>query len=73
MICDTLAASLVYNGRDWKKDTPLNYYNGRKDKEYINPKIQKFLLTVYEQVANEGIYNVVTSKNLKKIYKECVK
>ena len=73
MICDTLAASLVYNGKEWKRDTPLNYYNKRKDKEYINPKIQKFLLTVYEQVSKEGIDDVVTSHNLKKIYEECVK
>ena len=73
MICDTLAASLVYNGKEWKRDTPLNYYNKRRDKEYINPKIQKFLFTVYEQVSREGIDEVVTSHNLKKIYEECVK
>lgn len=73
MICDTLAASLVYNGKEWKQDTPLNYFNKRKDKEYINPKIQEFLLTVYKQVASDGIDKVVTSNNLKKIYKECVK
>lgn len=72
MICDTLAASLVYNGKDWKRDTPLNYYNRRKDKDYINPRIQKFLLTVYEQVANEGIERVINGKNLKKIYKDFV-
>ena len=73
MVCDTLAASLVYNGKEWKRDTPLNYFNKRKDKEYINLGIQKFLLTVYEQIANDGIDKVVTSHNLKKIYEECVK
>ena len=73
MICDTLAASLVYNGKEWKRDTPLNYFNKRKDKEYINLGIQKFLLTVYEQIANDGIDKVVTSHNLKRIYEECVK
>lgn len=68
MICDTLAASLVYNGKDWKNDTQLKYYNNRKDKEYINPKIQKLLLTVYEQIAKDGIDKVITRDNLKKIY-----
>ena len=38
----------------------LNYYNKRTDKEFINPKIQKFLLTVYEQIAKDGIDKVVT-------------
>ncbi len=33
MICDTLAASLVYNGKEWKKDTQLNYYNASYTKE----------------------------------------
>lgn len=72
MICDTLAASIVYNGKDWKKDTQLNYYNKRTDKEFINPKIQKFLLTVYEQIAKDGIDKVVTSKNLKEIYNSSI-
>lgn len=72
MICDTLSASIVYNGKDWKKDTQLNYYNKRTDKEYINPKIQKFLLTVYEQIAQDGIDKVINRKNLKKIYNESI-
>ncbi len=72
MICDTLAAGIVYSGKEWKKDNQLNFYNKRKDKEYINPKIQNFLLTVYSQIANEGINKVITSKNLKRIYNECV-
>ena len=73
MICDTLAASLVYNGKDWNKEIPLDYYEKRNDKEYINPKIHDFLVTIYKQVSKEGIDKVVTSHNLKKIYKECVK
>lgn len=72
MICDTLAAGIVYNGKEWKNDTQLKYYNNRPDKEYINPKIQKFLLTVYKQVAKEGINKTITRKNLKKIYNKCV-
>ena len=72
MICDTLATSIVYNGKEWKNDTQLNYSNKRTDKEYINPKIHRFLLTVYEQIAKDGIDKVVTSKNLKKIYSESI-
>ena len=72
MVCDTLAAGIVYNGKDWKRDTQLNYYNNRTDKEYIHPKIRKFLLTVYEQVAREGIDKTITSKNLKRIYNDSI-
>ena len=72
MICDTLAASIVYNGKEWKKDTQLNYYNNVTKKEYINPKIQKFLLTVYEEIAKNGIDKVITRKKLKKIYSESI-
>ena len=72
MVCDTLAAGLVYNGKEWTKESQLNYYNRRKDKEYINPKIQKFLVTVYEEVAANGIDKTITSKNLKKIYNESI-
>ena len=72
MVCDTLAAGIVYNGKDWKRDTQLNYYNNRTDKDYIHPKIRKFLLTVYEQVAREGIDKTITSKNLKRIYNDSI-
>lgn len=73
MVCDTIAAGLTYNGKSWRNDTQLEYFKKRKDKDLINEKMQKFLLTVYKQVAKEGIDKTVTKKNLKKIYDECVK
>lgn len=68
MICDTIAAGLVYKGKEWTNSSPLEYYNNRKDKEYINEDIKKVLVTVYEQVAKNGINKTITRKNLKKIY-----
>ena len=68
MICDTLAASMVYNGKAWQQSTPLEYYNNRKDKEYINDKIKEILKEVYTQVAEQGVDKTVTKKNLKEIY-----
>lgn len=73
MICDTIAAGLVYKGKEWTNSSPLEYYNNRKDKEYINEDIKKVLVTVYEQVAKNGINKTITRKNLKKIYNTCVK
>lgn len=68
MICDTIAAGLVYKGKEWTNSSPLEYYNNRKDKEYINEDIKKVLVTVYEQVSKNGINKTITRKNLKKIY-----
>lgn len=68
MICDTISAGLVYKGKEWTNSSPLEYYNNRKDKEYINEDIKQVLVTVYEQVAKNGINKTITRKNLKKIY-----
>lgn len=68
MICDTIAAGLVYKGKEWTNSSPLEYYNNRKDKEYINEDIKQVLVTVYEQVAKNGINKTITRKNFKKIY-----
>ena len=68
MICDTLAASMVYNGKDWDKTIPLKYFNNRKDLEYINPKIRDILIEVYTLVERDGINKTVNKKKLKEIY-----
>lgn len=68
MICDTIAASLVYLGKDWTKDSQLEYFKNRKDLEYINDKIKKILEEVYKQIAKQGIDKTINKKNLKKIY-----
>ena len=68
MICDTLAASIVYNKEQWKRTTPLEYFNSRKDKEYMNERIRLILEEVYISVANEGIDKTINKKKLKEIY-----
>lgn len=68
MVCDTLAAGLVYLGKDWDPSEPLQYFNRRKDREYLNDKIENVMLEVYRQVEKNGIKKTVTKKNLKKIY-----
>lgn len=73
MICDTLAASLVYHGKEWTKSTPLEYYTKRKDKEYINEKIRQVLEEVYSLVATDGIEETINKKKLKEIYYKHVK
>lgn len=73
MICDTLAAGMAYQGKEWNQSFQLEYYKNRKDKEYINDSIKKVLEEVYEQVSKYGIDKTLKKKNLKEIYYKYVK
>lgn len=68
MICDTLAAGMIYKGKEWYPGYQLEYFEKRKDKEFINEDIQKVLQEVYKQVNKKGINKTINSKNLKAIY-----
>ena len=68
MICDTLAAGMTYQGKNWTNDYQLKYYLKDREKKNINPKIDKILLEVYENVSQNGINDVINKKSLKKIY-----
>lgn len=68
MICDTLAAGIVYQGKNWDKTYQQKYFDERTDKQWINPKIVKVLEEVYAKIANEGIKPVINKKILREIY-----
>lgn len=68
MICDTLAAGIVYQGNNWTPDYQLKYFKSRRDSEFINPKIVAVLEEVYEEVAQKGLKLVINKKHLKEIY-----
>lgn len=73
MICDTLAAGMIYKGKEWYPSYQLEYFEKRKDKEFINEDIQKVLEEVYKQVSQKGLNKTINSKNLKKIYYKYIK
>lgn len=68
MICDTLAAGMTYQKDNWTKDYQLNYYLKDRARKHINPKIDAILLEVYEEVAKNGIDEIINAKTLKMIY-----
>jgi len=68
MICDTLAAGMTYQGKNWTNDYQLKYYLKDKKLKHINPKIDAILLEVYEMVSKKGVDEVINPKTLKKIY-----
>ena len=68
MLCDNLAAGIVYKGKEFKKDYPLWYWNNIKNKELFNPKMQAFFEDVFKEISEKGINQVLNKENLKKKY-----
>lgn len=72
MICDTLAAGMTYQGKNWTYDYQLKYYLKDRESKHINPKIDKVLLEVYELISKQQSLDVINPKTLKKIYNKHV-
>ena len=74
MVCDQLAAGMVYNGKNWTKDTQLNYYLNRERQNLIHPQLDKFLVAVYTDVSQKGLDEALTGKNIRRLYdKYCIR
>lgn len=72
MICDDLAAGIIYNKNKWTKETQLNYWNKVKDKHRMNEKLKEFLTTIYEDISVKGIDEVLNKQYLKETYDKVV-
>ena len=70
MICDKLAAGIVYAGKDWTRDLELNYYLKERNEININEKIDKLLLDVFTQVKDNGLDKTLTKTNIKQLYQK---
>ena len=70
MVCDKLSASITYNGKNWTNSSEIEYWEKERERVMINKNVSDMLTEVFEQVAEKGIKNVVTKKNLKKLYKQ---
>ena len=46
MVCDKLAAGMVYQGKNFTKEYELEYWLKEKEKIKINPKTEKFITEV---------------------------
>lgn len=74
MVCDQLAAGIIYSGDKWTKEYQLNYYMNRESKNIIHPQIDKYLKEIFTQVSQNGIDATLTKKNIREIYdKYCVR
>ncbi len=71
MICDKLAAGIVYQGEKWTQEYQLSYWEKEKERLEMNPRIQEFVTSVLTQVAKQGIDKTLTKKNIKNLYTKC--
>lgn len=73
MICDKLAAGIVYQGKNWTKEYQLTYWEKEKGSSLLNEKLQNFVNKILTQVAENGIDSTINKTNLRKVYDESIK
>ncbi len=72
MICDSLAAGIIYQKKNWTKDYQLNYWIKTRSNAKIHPAIDLLLTKVYQDISKEGIEKVLNKKNLTFLYNKYV-
>ena len=74
MICDKMAAGIVYSGKKWTPNTQLDYYMKEREKSLIHPQIDKFMIAVFTEVSKNGLDKTLTKQNIKRLYeKYCIR
>ncbi|MGP1348782.1 MAG: DUF5662 family protein [Stomatobaculum sp.] len=54
MLCDRIAASRVYNGKNYADCTPWNYYSGRKEASRLHPETRALLEKLLLMLCDRG-------------------
>lgn len=71
--CDMIAASRVYNGKSFKREMVIEYWNDKKQKYYyVHPKMIEFVTWALQEYANNG-FKYLKKKDTKKKYNELMK
>lgn len=70
MLCDKLAAGIIYKGKDWTKEYELEYWLNERDKTLVNDQVEALITDVFTQVSEVGIDKALTKENVKKSYKK---
>lgn len=70
MVCDTMAAGMVYQGKKWRKEYQLEYWLRTKEYTKIHPKMEKLLTKIYMDISRLGVNSVINKKNLRKLYND---
>ena len=70
MLCDKLAAGLIYQGKNWTKGYQLEYWKKEREKVLINENIKELVTDFLVQVSKDGIEKTLTRKNVQELYKK---
>ena len=74
MICDKIAAGIVYSGESWKPSTQIEYYMKERSLYIIHPQIDIFMMAVFTEVSQNGLKKTITKQNIKNLYeKYCIR
>ncbi len=68
MLCDKLAAGMIYKGKDWTKEYELEYWLNERDKTLVNKQIDKLITDFFKQISKKGVDEVLTKKNVRELY-----
>lgn len=68
MICDGIAAGLVYKGKEWTPNSQIEYWRNKRKTAPANERIKELLEEVYLQISKNGINKTITKSNTKELY-----
>lgn len=71
-VCDKIAAGMAYNGREWTKEEPFEYWTNIEKPGPVlkHPGSVKFMDKVLKKIADEGLDAGLNPKFLKTVYND---
>ena len=72
MICDMIAASTVYKGKDFTTYTPLEYFEHQNYGRFVHPMIRTFMESAFPAYAEKG-EAILSKQYLSALYEKCMK
>ena len=71
MICDMIAATKVYNGKDFTNHGPLAYFERQNYGQFVHPLIQDFMRAVFTAYIDKGD-SLITKDQLRSFYNQYI-
>jgi hypothetical protein len=59
MFCDRVAASMIYNGKNYKDSDPLNYYENGKHFYIMHDDTRRLLESLLHYLDEHGLDNTI--------------
>ena len=72
-ICDKIAATKIYNGKEYSEDKPLSHWQRYGNRVKGNPKTMAFIEKVFQDLKAHGEKYVLNKHYMRKTYDEICK